>query len=85
MFSEQWMVRDDLWRVADEQFELFLASLQSHAGRRTRVALERVELPASVVEARAFAEQTEQLRRVIAVERERWFAEQELMSMGGQS
>ncbi len=68
--------RDDRWMVADEQFELFVSSLQAHAGRRTRLARERVKLPAVVVADREFEEKTEQLRRVIAVERERWFAEQ---------
>lgn len=69
--------RADRWMVADEQFELFVSSLQAHAGRRTRVARERCEIPAKVEAAREFEEKTEQLRRVIAVERERWFAEQE--------
>lgn len=67
---------DDRWMVADEQFELFVASLVVHAGRRTRLARERWETPPEVEAAREFEEKTEQLRRAIAGERERWLAEQ---------
>ena len=76
MFSDPIDRRDDRWMVADEQFELHISSLQSHAGRRTRHARERFETLPEVEEARVFEETTEQMRRVIAVERERWFAEQ---------
>jgi hypothetical protein len=69
--------RDDRWMVADEQFELHISSLQAHAGRRTRLMRERWEAPPEVEAARVFEEKTEQLRRLIAVERERWFAELE--------
>lgn len=68
--------RDDRWMVADEQFELHIASLQSHAGRRTRLAREQWETPPELEAEREFEEKTEQLRRVIAGERERWLAEQ---------
>ncbi len=68
--------RDDRWMVADEQFELHIASLQAHAGRRTRLEREKWVTPAEVEEAREFEEKTEQLRRAIAGERERWLAEQ---------
>lgn len=68
--------RADRWMVADEQFELHIASLQTHAGRRTRMLREQWVTTPEVEEARAFEEKTEQLRRVIAAERERWLAEQ---------
>lgn len=76
MFSDPIDRRDDRWMVADEQFELHISSLQSHAGRRTRLDRERWETPPEVEVEREFEEQTEQLRRVISAERERWFAEQ---------
>lgn len=65
----------DRWMVADEQFELFIGALQTHAGRRTRLAREQWQTTPEVEEIQAFEEKTEQLRRIVAVERERWFAE----------
>lgn len=69
-------IHADRWMLADEQFELFVTALQGHAGRRTRIVHEQFFLPPDAEKARAYDEKTEQLRRLIAVERERWFAEQ---------
>lgn len=65
----------DRWMLADEQFELFIASIQSHAGRHTRLLRERWETPKALAAAQAFEEHTEQLRQVIRIERGRWLAE----------
>lgn len=76
MSSELIDARDDRWMVADEQFELHISSLQVHAGRRTRLAREQWITPPEVEADRELEEKTEQLRRAIAGERERWLAEQ---------
>lgn len=68
--------RVDRWMVADEQFELHISSLQVHAGRRTRLTREQWVTTPEVEAAREFEEKTEQLRRAIAGERERWLEEQ---------
>ena len=70
------MSPSDGWGTADEWFAEFIERLEA-SPRRVRFLLkERIEVPARVEVERAYQDQTEQLRRMIAVERERWLAEQ---------
>lgn len=65
------------WRLCDEWFAEFIEQLEESPKRRRRLWRERViALPVAETLARAFEEKTEQMRRYLAVERERWFAEQ---------
>lgn len=60
--------------TAEEWFAEFIARLEDSPRRRRRLLRERVVVPARVEVERAFQEKTEQLRRMVAVERERWLA-----------
>lgn len=64
-----------MWTTADEWFADFISNLEESPKRRGQLWRERVVVPAKHELARAFEEKTEQLRRMIAVERERWLAE----------
>lgn len=65
------------WRLCDEWFAEFIAELEQSPVRRRRLRRERlVALPVPDALAQAFQEKTEQLRRYLAGERERWLAEQ---------
>ncbi|MGW9270776.1 hypothetical protein [Microbacterium sp. NPDC055599] len=65
------------WRLCDEWFAEFIAELEQSPARRRRLRRERlVALPVKDALAQAFQEKTEQLRRYLAGERERWLAEQ---------
>ncbi|WP_288870825.1 hypothetical protein [uncultured Microbacterium sp.] len=65
------------WRLCDEWFAEFIAELEQSPVRRRRLRRERVvALPVAETLAQAFQEKTEQLRKYLAGERERWFAEQ---------
>lgn len=66
---------DAPWTTADEWFAEFIERLETSPSRRRRLWRERVEIPVRDALARSFEEKTEQLRRMIAVERERWLAE----------
>jgi hypothetical protein len=66
------------WRLCDEWFAEFIAELEQSPARRRRLRRERlVAPPVKDALAQAFQEKTEQLRRYLAGERERWLAEQE--------
>lgn len=65
------------WRLSDEWFAAFIEELEASPRRRTRMKREAIKaLPISESIAVAFAEKTEQLRRYLAAERERWLADQ---------
>lgn len=64
------------WTSADYWFADFLERLENSRPRLLNLPREQVKIPDDVEAARDFQDETEQLRRVIAVERERWFAEQ---------
>ncbi|MDR6868950.1 hypothetical protein J2Y69_003576 [Microbacterium resistens] len=58
------------WTAADEWFAEYLKGLESSTVRRRRLWREgRTPIPAAETLARAFEEKTEQLRRMLAVER----------------
>jgi hypothetical protein len=63
------------WGLSDEWFTEFITDLEASTVRRKRLWRERVVIPARDQLARDFEQKTEQLRRVIAVERQRWLAE----------
>lgn len=63
------------WGLSDEWFSDFITELESATVRRKRLWRERVVIPARDQLARDFEHKTEQLRRLIAVDRERWLAE----------
>ncbi|KTR73793.1 hypothetical protein NS234_19685 [Microbacterium oxydans] len=65
------------WRLCDEVFAEFIEQLEETPKRRRRLWRERaIALPVTETLARAFEEKTEQMRRYLAVDRERWLAEQ---------
>lgn len=64
------------WTSADYWFAEFIEHLEDSRPRLLKLQRERVEIPDAVEAERDYEHETEQLRRVIAVERERWFAEQ---------
>lgn len=66
----------EVWTSADYWFADFLERLENSRPRLLKLQRERVEIPEDVEAARDYEQETEQMRRVIAVERERWFAEQ---------
>ncbi|KQQ65721.1 hypothetical protein [Microbacterium sp. Leaf320] len=66
----------DPWTSADYWFADFIEHLEDSRPRLLKLQRERVEIPEAVEAARDYEHETEQLRRVIVVERERWFAEQ---------
>lgn len=67
----------DDWSLSDEWFSEFIQELEASPVRRRRLKRERIlALPVKDTLARVFEEKTEQLRRYLAVERERWLAEQ---------
>lgn len=68
--------RSDDWTSADYWFADFIDRLEQSRPRLLRLQREQVEIPEAVEAARDYENETEQMRRVIAVERERWFAEQ---------
>lgn len=70
------MSLSDGWTSADYWFADFIEHLEESRPRLLKLQRERVEIPEAVEAARDFEQETEQLRRVIVVERERWFAEQ---------
>ena len=70
------MSRSEPWTTADEWFAEFLAGLERSAARMRRLLKERVAIPEKVEAERDYDQATEQMRRMIAVERERWLAEQ---------
>lgn len=59
------------WKTSDEWFSDFIEKLESTPKRRGQLWRECVVVPPAVEVARAFQEKTEQLRRMIAVERKR--------------
>jgi len=64
------------WRLCDEWFAEFIAEIEQSPVRRRRLRRElMVALPVKDALAQAFQEKTEQLRRYLAGERERWLAE----------
>lgn len=63
------------WGLSDEWFTDFITALEKSKVRRRRLRHERVVIPVRDQLARDFEHKTEQLRRVIAVERKRWLAE----------
>lgn len=68
---------DPDWRLSDEWFADFIEELEASPRRRTRLKREAIKaLPIVDALAMAFEEKTEQLRRYLAAERERWLAEQ---------
>ncbi|WP_336642072.1 hypothetical protein [Microbacterium sp. USHLN272] len=65
------------WKLSDEWFADFIADLEASPVRRRRLRRERIfALPVKDALAQAFQEKTEQLRRYLAGEREKWLAEQ---------
>lgn len=70
------MSLSDGWTSADYWFADFIEHLEESRPRLLKMQRERVEIPEAVEAARDYEQETEQLRRVIVVERERWFAEQ---------
>ncbi len=70
------MSLSDPWSSADYWFADFIERLENSRPRLLNLQRERVEIPDAVEAERDYEQETEQLRRVIAVERERWFAEQ---------
>lgn len=65
------------WRLSDEWFAEFIKDLEVSPVRVRRLRRERVvALPVKDALAQAFQEKTEQLRKYLAGERERWLAEQ---------
>lgn len=70
------MSLSDGWTSADYWLADFIEHLEESRPRLLKLQRERVEIPEAVEAARDYEQETEQLRRVIAVERERWFAEQ---------
>lgn len=63
------------WGLSDEWFTEFITELEASKVRRRKLRRERVVIPARDQLARDYQDKTEQLRRVIAVERQRWLAE----------
>lgn len=58
------------WSVADEWFAEFITGLEASKARRGRLWLEgRAQVPARDLLARDYADRTEHLRRMLAVER----------------
>lgn len=70
------MSLSDGWTSADYWFADFIERLENSRPRLLNLQRERVEIPEPVEAERDYEQETEQLRRVIAVESERWFAEQ---------
>lgn len=68
---------DGVWLTADYWFADFIEKLQQSGVRGVRLIREAVVMPDEDRAARDYEIETEQMRRVIAVERERWLAEQE--------
>lgn len=64
------------WTSADYWFADFIERLENSRARLLNLPREEVTIPDDVEAERDFEQHTEQLRRMIAVERERWFAEQ---------
>lgn len=64
------------WTSADYWFQDFIERLGNSRARLLNLPREQVAIPEAVEAARDYEHETEQMRRVIAVERERWFAEQ---------
>lgn len=68
---------DPDWRLSDEWFTEFIDELEASPKRRNRAKREAIKaLPIVDALAVAFEEKTEQLRRYLAAERERWLADQ---------
>ncbi len=70
------MSLSDSWTSADYWFADFIERLENSRPRLLKLQREQVEIPEEVEAARDYEQETEQMRRMIAVERERWFAEQ---------
>ncbi|MFF7293179.1 hypothetical protein ACFY9N_11675 [Microbacterium sp. NPDC008134] len=63
------------WGLSDEWFADFVRELEESPRRRRRLRRERIfALPVKDALAVAFQEKTEQLRRYLAAEREKWLA-----------
>ncbi|WP_113680907.1 hypothetical protein [Microbacterium sp. H6] len=62
------------WMTADYWFADYIERLQKSQPRTIRLPRERVSIPDSEADARAFQEKTEQLRRYLAGEREKHIA-----------
>jgi hypothetical protein len=69
------VIPSDGWTSADYWFADFIEHLEASRPRLLKLQRERVEIPDAVEAARDYEQETEQLRRVIAVESERWLAE----------
>jgi len=64
------------WRLCDEWFAELIEQLEASPVRRRQLRREGTKpLPVAETLAQAFDEKTEQLRRYLAAERERWLAE----------
>lgn len=74
------------WSRSDDEFSQFIAGLARSTGRIRRLAKEQQETyPIAHVMEQTFEAQTDQLRRGIAMERARWFAEQTTNRPEGQN
>lgn len=71
---EQSMAALPDWTTADYWFADYLERLQKSQSRTIRLPREKVSIPASEQDARAFTDKTEQLRRYLAGEREQQIA-----------
>lgn len=69
------VIHSEPWTSADYWFADFIERLENSRSRLLNLQRERVEIPEPVEAERDYEQETEQLRRVIAVESERWFAE----------
>lgn len=68
--------RSEPWTSADYWFADFIERLEDSRARLLNLPREQITVPEDVEAARDYEQETEQMRRVIAVERGRWFAEQ---------
>lgn len=70
------VTRSDDWKLSDEWFAEFIEQLEASPRRRRNLRRERIiALPVPETLQRQFEEKTEQLRRYLAVERERVLAQ----------